>query len=89
MPERYQFRQPVDTSEGRSVSVLAERAGRVCLEYIEAEPSHAGENAGIAADAGAVFAEGDVGGVAGGGFDPPMPTDRLGGSDGGERSLGD
>jgi hypothetical protein len=84
-----EFCHPVDASERRSVSILADRAGRVCLEDIEGETSHAGENAWIAADTRAVFAEGDVAGVVGGSFDPPMLADRLGGLGGGERLVGD
>ena len=87
--DRDEFCQPVDACERRPVSVLADRTGRFGLEDIEGETSHAGENAGIAADARAVFAEGDVAGVVGGGFDPPMPADRLGGPGGCERFVGD
>ena len=81
--------QIVDAGEGGAVAVLAERAGAVGLEDVEGETAQAGEHAGIGADARAVFAEGDVAAVVGGGFDPPVRADRLGGAGGGERRVRD
>src|ERR1700758_793051 len=76
-------------SEGGAVAVLAERAGAVGLEDVEGETAQAGEHAGIGADARAVFAEGDIAAVVGGGLDPPMRAHRLSGAGGGERGIGD
>src|ERR1700752_4892943 len=70
--------QIIDASEGGAVAVLAERAGAVGLENVEGETAQAGEHAGIGADARAVFAQGDVAAVVGGGLDPPMRAHRLG-----------
>lgn len=81
--------QIVDAGEGGAVAVLAERAGAVGLEDVEGETAQAGEHAGIGADARAVFAEGDVAAVVGGGLDPPMRAHRLGGAGGGERGIRD
>jgi hypothetical protein len=81
--------QIVDAGEGGAVAVLAERAGAVGLEDVEGETAQAGEHAGIGADARAVFAEGDIAAVVGGGLDPPMRAHRRSGAGGGERGIGD
>jgi hypothetical protein len=83
------FKQIVDAGEGGAVAVLAERAGAVGLEDVKGETAQAGEHAGIGADARAVFAEGDVAAVMGGGLDPPVRAHRLSGAGGGERGIGD
>src|ERR1700761_2804482 len=80
--------QIVDAGEGGAVAVLAERAGAVGLEDVEGESAPAGEHAGIGADARAVFAEGDVAAVVGGGLDPPMRAHRLAGAEPGNRRNG-
>jgi hypothetical protein len=79
----------VDSCESGTVAILAESASTVSLENVEGETAQASEYAGVGADARAVFAKGDVSAVVGGGFDPPVRADGLGGASGGDRHVRD
>ena len=59
------------------------------LEDIETETPQAGEDAGVCADARAVFAEGDVAAVVGRGLDPPVRADGFGGAASSDQRVGD
>ena len=61
----------------------------MCGKDVETETAQACEHAGVGADARAVFAEGDVAAVVGGGFDPPVCADGIGGAACGDRRVGD
>ena len=50
----------MEALESGAVAVLIEGARPVCFEDVEGETAQAGEDAGIGADARAVFAEGDI-----------------------------
>jgi hypothetical protein len=55
--------QVVDTSESGTIAVLANGTSLVGLEDVEGEATQAGEHARVGANAGTVFAEGDVAAV--------------------------
>lgn len=59
------------------------------LEDVEGEAAEAGEEAGIAADAGAILAHGDIAAVVRGVLDRPMASDGGCGANGGDRGGGE
>src|SRR5215211_7222328 len=59
------------------------------VEDVEGKAAEAGEEAGIAADAGAILAHGDVAAVVRGVLDRPMVSDGGGGANGGDRGGGE
>src|SRR5215213_1569777 len=79
----------IDATDGSAEAVLREGASAAGLEDVEGEAAEAGEEAGIAADAGAILAHGDVAAVVRGVLDPPVVSDGGCSANGGDRGGGE
>ena len=72
-----ELKQPLDAAEGCPVPVLYERSGLVDSQDVEGEAAQPGEYAGIDADAGGVFVEGNIAGIVAAVFYAPVGADGL------------